>query len=120
MRPSKETLKRVPIPSECALARDACDAHLVVGEPALVDDDVVVKGDGAVAHRDVVMPLGGALAAALRIGAGREQEIPGKAARTGVVAPGIVAPERDRVPAPLRIEAPAEMRDGVAVHVAGT
>ena len=36
------------------------------------------------------------------------------------MALGIVAVERDRVPAPLRIEPPAEKRDSVAVHVVGT
>src|ERR1051326_7423562 len=100
-------------------ARDAGDAHLLVGQPAAVDDDVVVERDGAVAHRHVVMPLGGALAAALRVRAGREQEVAGKAAGARVVALRIVAVERDRIPAALRVEPPAEMRDGVTVHVVG-
>src|SRR5262245_36578502 len=92
--------------SHHASARDARDAHLLVGEFAPVDDDVIVERDRAVAHRHVVMTLGGALAAALRVRSGREQEVPGKAARAGVVARGIVATKRERVPPPLRIEAP--------------
>ena len=100
-----------------ALARDAHDAHLVVGNPPALDDHVVVERHRAVAHRHVVVALGGALAAALRVRAGGEQEIAGKAARAGVVALGIVAVQRDRIPARLRVEAPAEMRDGVAIHV---
>ena len=85
--------------------------------PAALDDHVVVERHRAVAHRHVVVALGGALAAALRVRAGGEQEIAGKAARAGVVALGIGAVQRDRIPARLRVEAPAEMRDGVAVHV---
>src|SRR5271166_266235 len=95
------------------------DLHLLVGELSVRDDDVVVKRDRAVAHRNVIVSLGGALAAALRVGAGREQEIAGEAARAGVVAPRIGAIKRDRVPASLRVEAPAKMRDRVSVHVVG-
>src|SRR5947208_10476629 len=84
------------------------DLHLRVGELAAVDDHVVVERDGAVAHRHVVMALGGALAAALRVRAGGKQEIAGEAARAGVVALGIGAMKRERVPATLRIEPPAE------------
>src|SRR5262245_56230488 len=100
-----------------ASTRNECHLHLRVGEFAAVDDDVVVERDRAVTHRHVVMSLGRALAAALGVGTGREQKISGKAARAGVVALGVGAVKRDRVPAPLRIEPPAEMRDGVAVEV---
>ena len=81
------------------LTRDERRPHLVVGEFAALDDHVVVERDGAVAHRHVVMALGGALAAALRVRPGGEQEIAGEAARAGVVALRIGAVERDRVPA---------------------
>src|SRR6266508_2224949 len=102
-----------------ASTRHEGDLHLLVGELAALDDHVVVERDGAVAHRHVVVALGGALAAALRVGAGGEQEIAGEAARAGVVALGVGAAERDRVPAALRVEPPAKMRDGVAVEVVG-
>src|SRR5712691_11443050 len=102
-----------------ASTRDEGDLHLLVGELAALDDHVVVERDRAVAHRHVVMALGGALAAALRVGTGGEQEIAGEAARARMVARRVGAVERDRVPAPLWVEPPAEMRDGVAVHVVG-
>src|SRR5262245_18624339 len=100
-----------------ASTRNEGDLHLLVGEPAALDDHVVVERDRAVAHRHVVVPLGGALAAALRVRAGGEQEVAGEAARAGVVAHRVGAVERDGVPAALRVEAPAEMGDGVAVHI---
>ena len=78
------------------------DLHLRIGELAAVDDHVVVERDGAVAHRHVVMALGGALAAALRVRAGGEQEVAGKTAGTGVVALGVGAVQRNRIPARLR------------------
>src|SRR5262245_30446146 len=96
-------------------ARDARHAHLVVDELAALDDHVVVQRHRAITHRHVVVAFGGALAAALRVRPGREQEIAGKAARAGMVPLGIGAVERDRIPAALRVEAPAEMRDGMAV-----
>src|SRR5262245_38534482 len=100
-----------------ASTRDERHLHLRVGELAALDDHVVVERDRAVAHGHVVMSLGRALAAALGVGTGREQKISGKAARAGVVARGVGAVERDRVPAPLRVEPPAEMRDGMTVEV---
>src|SRR5262245_56185879 len=100
-----------------ASTRNECHLHLRVGELAALDDDVVVERDRAIAHGHVVMSLGGALAAALRVGTGREQKISGKAACAGVVALRVGTVERDRVPAPLRVEAPAEMRHGMAVEV---
>ena len=56
------------------------------------------------------MSLGGALAAALIIGARGEKEIAGKGARSSVGPIGIVAIKSERVPARLRIQAPTEMR----------
>src|SRR5262245_133669 len=100
-----------------ASTRNECHLHLRVGELAAFDDDVVVERDRAVAHGHVVMPLGRALAAALVVGTGREQKISGKAARAGVVALRIGPVERDRVPAPLRVEPPAEMRDRMTVEI---
>src|SRR6516165_5603148 len=100
-----------------ASTRNECHLHLRVGELAALDDDVVVERDRAVTHGHVVMSLGRALAAALGVGTGREQKISGKAARAGVMALGVGTVERDRVPAPLRVEPPAEMRDGVTVEV---
>src|SRR5215467_8600195 len=108
-----------PTAPEYALARNEYHLHLRVGELAALDDDVVVERDRAVAHRHVVMSLGRALAAALGVGTGGEQKISGKAARAGVVALGVGAVERDRVPAPLRVVPPAEMRDGMTVEVVG-
>src|SRR5262245_26623618 len=102
-----------------ASTRNERHLHLRVGELSAFDDDIVVERDRAVTHRHVVMSLGRALAAALRVGAGREQKISGEAARTGVVALRVAAVERDRIPAPLRVEAPAQMRDGMAVKVVG-
>src|SRR5262245_21701351 len=100
-----------------ASTRNECHLHLRVGELAALDDDVVVERDRAVTHRHVVMSLGRALPAALGVGTGREQKISGKAARAGVVALGVGTVERDRVPASLRVEPPAEMRDGMTVEV---
>src|SRR5229473_3060405 len=100
-----------------ASTRHERDLHLLVGKSSALDDDVVVERDRAVAHGHVVMPLGRALAAALGVGTGREQKISGKAARTGVVALRIGAVERDRIPASLRVEPPAEMRDRVTVEI---
>src|SRR6516165_6066047 len=102
-----------------ASTRNERHLHLRVGELAALDDDVVVERDRAVAHGHVVMPLGRALAAALGVGTGREQKISGKAARAGVVALRIGAVERDRIPASLRVEPPAEMRDRVTVEIVG-
>src|SRR5271165_948682 len=91
--------------------------HLLVGELSALDDDVVIESDRAVAHRDVVVAPGRALAAALGVRAGGEQEIPGEAAGAGMVTHRIGAVERDGVPAALRVEPPAKMGDGVPVHV---
>src|SRR5215470_4318546 len=116
---------RLPMPSALtagrviASTRNECHLHLRVGELAAFDDDVVVERDRAVAHGHVVVPLGRALATTLGVGAGREQKISGKAARAGVVALRVGAVERDRIPAPLRVEPPAEMRDRVTVEVVG-
>src|SRR6516162_6965927 len=85
------------------------DLHLRVGELAAVDDHVVVERHRAVAHRHVVMARGGAFAAALRVRAGGEQKIAGEATRAGVVALGIGSAKRNRVPAALWIEPPAQM-----------
>src|SRR5580704_1160035 len=87
------------------------NAHLFISELAPVDDDVVIERDGTVPHRHIVVSLGRALAAALGIGPGREQEIAGKAARTSMMSFGIGTVECDGVPASLRIEPPAEMGD---------
>ena len=84
------------------LTGGARDAHLLVGEPAALDDHVVVQRDGAVAHRHVIVAFGGALAAALGIRAGGEQEIAGKTARAGMMAhrgPGHGARAHPTVPA---------------------
>src|SRR5260370_14963689 len=129
-RTSKSTPSSATVASNCLLipsarttgrfiasTRHERDLHLLVGEPSALDDDVVVECNRAVAHRHVVVPLGGALAAALRVRAGGEQEISGKAARAGVVTRRIGAIERDRVPAGLRIEPPAEVGDRMPVHV---
>src|SRR4051812_25495513 len=100
-------------------ARDPHDAHLLVGKLAALDDHVVIERHRAVAHRHVVMALGGSLAAALGVRPRREQEVAGKAARACMMPLGVGAVERDRIPAALRIKSPAEMRDGMAVHVVG-
>src|SRR5262245_28287782 len=116
---------RLPTPSTLAAGwliastRNERHLHLLVRELAALDDHVVVEGHRAVAHRHVVVALGRALAAALRVRAGREQKISSKAARAGVVALRVGAVERDRVPAPLRVEPPAEMGDRVAIPVVG-
>src|SRR5215510_1140306 len=99
--------------------RDAGDLHLLVGKAAAVNDDVVVEGDRAIAHRHVVVTLGGALAAALRVRPGGEQEIAGEAARAGMMALRVGTVESYGVPPALRIEPPAEMRDRMPVHVVG-
>src|SRR5260370_24268843 len=94
-----------------ASTRHERDLHLLVGKSSALDDDVVVERDRAVAHGHVVMPFGRALAAALRIGAGGEQEISRDAPRAGVVTLRIGAIERDRVPAALQVEPPADLGD---------
>src|SRR5262249_41683443 len=114
LTPSALTAGRV-----IASTRNECHLHLRVGELPALDDDGVVERDRAVAHRHVVMPLGRALAAALGVGTGREQKISGEAARAGVVALRIGAVKRDRVPAPLRVEPPAEMRDRMTAEIVG-
>src|SRR5262249_13639045 len=100
-----------------ASTRNECHLHLRVGDLAALDDDVVVERDRAIAHAHVGMSLGGALAAARRVGPGREQKISGQAACAGGLALRVGTVERDRVPAPLRVEAPAEMGHGMAVEV---
>src|ERR1700751_5409040 len=108
--PSSATVapNRLPTPSALiagpviASTRKECHLHLRVGELAALDDDVVVERDRAVAHGHVVMPLGRALAAAPGVGALR-----------------IGAVERNRIPASLRVEPPAEMRDRVTVEIVG-
>src|SRR5215475_13632671 len=100
-----------------ALVSDTSNAHLLVGELAPIDDDVIVERDRAVTHRYIVVPLRGALATALRIGPRREQEIPRKTTRPSMMTAGIGTIESDRVPASLRIKPPAEMGDDMTVHV---
>src|SRR5215831_3182129 len=100
-----------------ASARNERHLHFRISQLAALDNDVVVERDGAVPHRDVVMSLGSALATALRVRPGRKQKVAGKAARAGVVALGVASVKRERVPASLRIEPPAEMRDGVTVQI---
>src|SRR3982750_405198 len=56
-------------------ARHALDDHGRVDDAAVLDHDVAVQGDGAVAHGDVVVAPRGALAAALGVGARGEQEV---------------------------------------------
>src|SRR5512138_2425093 len=85
------------------LTCDAHDAHLLVGEFAALDDHVVVERHRAVAHRHVVMALGGALAATLRVRPGGEQKVAGEAAGAGVMPCRLGAVERDRIPAALRV-----------------
>ncbi len=99
-----------------ALARND---HLGVNDFALLDDRLAVEREGAVAHRHVVMPAGAAVAAALAVRSGREQEVAGKHPRGGTHALGRVAIQAEPVPGRLRIEAPAEMRDGIGVAVVG-
>src|SRR5207245_7418438 len=55
--------------------------------------------------------------AALRAESSGAPAGPGKAARAGVVTCWIGALERDSVPASLRVETPAKMRDRMLVHV---
>jgi hypothetical protein len=55
----------------------------------------------------------GAFAAALRVRARGEEEVAGEAARRSAAALGRVAVEGERVPAALRIEAPADVRDPI-------
>src|SRR5215471_3298396 len=106
-----------PPPQVLGSTGDAGNAHFFVGEAALVDDDVVVECDRAVTHRDVIVSLGRALAAALRIGPGREQEIAGEATRARVMPCRIGAIECDRIPASLWVQPPPKMRDCMSVHV---
>src|SRR5262245_1022649 len=127
---AKSTLWSASVAPNCLLTPSALAAgwviassrherhlHLRVGQPPVLDDHIIVERHRAVAHRDIVVSLGPALAAPLRIRTGREQKIAGKAARAGMVALGVAAVERDRIPAPLRVEPPAEMGDGVTVEV---
>ena len=50
--------------------RHECNLHLIVGEPSTFDNDVIVERDRAIAHRHVIMALGAALAATLRVWSG--------------------------------------------------
>src|SRR2546423_436167 len=63
------------------------------------------------------MAARGALATALGIRAGGEEEVAGKSARGGAVPLRHVAVERDSVPQRLRIHSPAEVRYRVRVAV---
>src|SRR5262245_45243962 len=51
------------------------DPHLLVGDPAALDDHFPVELHGAVAQRHIVVPARVALAAALRIRTGGEEEV---------------------------------------------
>src|SRR5690242_15628448 len=73
----KDPSTRMAAPS----ALDALHPHFFVGESALFDDHFVVEDHRAVAHRHVVVPARPPLAAAFRVGAGREQEIAREHAR---------------------------------------
>ena len=88
---------------------DALDPHFRVGDLTFVDDDFVVEHDGAVAHRHVVVTAGRALAAALRVRSGREQEISGEHPRRCPVPLRRVPVHGEAIPARLRIQSPAEM-----------
>ena len=92
---------------------------LGIDDAALLDDGLAVELDRAVAHRHIVVPARVPLAPALRIGAGRKEEISRKGARRGAVPLGRVAMQRDAVPQRLRIHAPAEVRYRERVAVAG-
>src|SRR5262245_24090309 len=100
-----------------ASARNERHLHLRIGQLAALDDHVIVERDRAVPHWYVIVPLGRALAAALRVGTGREQKISGEAAGAGVVSLGIGAVKCDRIPTSLRVGPPAEVRDGMTVEV---
>src|SRR5260221_11778073 len=92
-----------------ASARHARHDHLGIDDPTFLDHDRSVQGDGAAAHRYVVMAAGLALAATLGIGPGREQEIAGEAARCGAAALRRIAIEGNGIPAALGVEPPAGM-----------
>src|SRR5687767_3597817 len=96
--------------AEAFSSRLPIDFHLLVHDPAALDHDFSIEGDGAVAHRHVVMAARIALAAALRVGTGGKEEIPGERPRSGAMALRVVAVECDAVPEGLRIHAPAEVR----------
>src|SRR5437763_9170614 len=87
-------------------ALHALDDHGGVDDAAVLDDHVAVQRDGALAHGHVVVAARGALAAALGVGPGGEQEVAGEAARGGPGALGGIAVQGQRVPAALRVEAP--------------
>src|ERR1700688_1325386 len=103
----------------CVLARFPLDNHRRVDKPTPLDHDLVVENNGTIPHRDVVVPTGGALSAALGGGPGREQEVPRKSRSRGTAAFGLIAIERNTVPQGLRIQAPAEMRYRERIAVVG-
>ena len=71
---------------EFGLALNTCNPHLLVDDPAAVDDHLAVELDGAVAQRHVVVAAGVALAPALRVRTGREKKVAREGTRGGPVA----------------------------------
>src|SRR5262249_3596347 len=102
-----------PLGAECELRhrsmRNERNLHLLVGESAAINDHVVVERNGAVAHGNVIVALGRALAATLRIRPSGEQKIAGETAGASVVAHRIGAIERNGVPAALGVKSPSQM-----------
>src|SRR5512145_1137737 len=89
VKPSSIFMPQVPVPRPSTLlARDDLDG---IDDPAALDHRRIVEQHGAVAHRHIVVALGRALAAALRIWSGGEQEVPQKSARAGMAALGGIA-----------------------------
>ena len=101
---------------------DALDGHIIIDNPAVFYDDPAIQFHAAIPHGYIVVPAGCAFAAALVIGAGREQEVAGKGAGRGPAALRFIAVKSDTVPQRLRVEPPAEVGNRIRVPVicAGT
>src|SRR5262245_396399 len=91
--------------------------HVRINHLAPLDNDFVVEHDGAVPHRDVIVSARIAFPSTLRIGAGREQEVPRKGPRCCAMSFRLVPMQGNPVPPRMRIQPPTQMRDSVGVAI---
>src|ERR1700722_13587399 len=107
-------------PSPFRLPRSALhslDDHFLIDQPASLNDCLIVEHHSTVAHRHVIMAAGRALAAALAVWPGREQEIARKHAGCRAGPFWLSAVQAHPVPTSLRIHTPPEMRGSVGIAV---
>src|SRR5688572_11413850 len=116
-KPSASAHRRIIPLMALLLALYPLNLQFFLDDAAALDYDLAVQRHRAVAHRHVVMPARIALAAALRIRPGGEEEISREGARRSALALGQVAVQRNAVPQRLRVHAPAQVRHRVRVAI---